>query len=214
MGDPAFLGHHLLADARMSVKVVEKTEPAEKVGLVVHRDGRATCIEYSDLDEELARERESDGKLRFRAGNIAIHAFALDFARRMADADLPLHLARKKVQALDGGAFAVERDGVKFETFVFDALPLAERTVVQMCERSEEFSPVKNRSGQDSIATSRASLDRRNRAWCRTAFPDLPLPADSALELEPGLALDADDLRSREQELELRCGGHLLASRH
>jgi len=215
MGDPVFLGHHLLAGARMSVKVVEKQEPGEKVGLVVLRDGVHTCIEYSDLPEELAAERAEDGGLRFRAGNIAMHVFALDFVAEMAAADLPLHLARKKVRALpeDGGLEARPRDGVKFETFVFDALPWAGRSVVQLAVREEEFAPVKNRSGQDSIATSRAALEARNRRWCAAALPGLEPAAEGALEMEPGLALDPLDLAARREEVELRCGGHLLARR-
>nr|MBC8327895.1 UTP--glucose-1-phosphate uridylyltransferase [Planctomycetota bacterium] len=182
MGDPAFLGHHLLHGAEMSVKVVEKTEAKEKVGLVALVDGVASCIEYSDLPDALAGQRAEDGGLRFRAGNIAIHAFGLDFAERVAETDLPLHLARKQVLALDGGLVAVARDGVKFETFVFDALPLAARAVVQMCDRAEEFAPVKNRSGGDSVLSSRQALDRRNRAWLASAGAGIAVPPSGWLE--------------------------------
>lgn len=210
LGDPAFLGHHLQAGAEMSIKVVEKREPDEKVGLVVLRQGRACIIEYSDLSAELARQRDSDGRLEFRAGNIAIHAFDLAFAERMASAELELHLARKKVPALASGGGPVERDGVKFETFVFDALPLARRVLVQTCEREEEFSPVKNRAGGDSVATSRAALDRRARRWCVAA--GVEVPPDGLVELAPGLALDQADFASRRQELVGHARRHLLAA--
>ncbi|MCH2101778.1 MAG: UTP--glucose-1-phosphate uridylyltransferase, partial [Planctomycetes bacterium] len=144
MGDPVFLGHHLLEQARMSGKVVAKADPHEKVGLIIAReDGRLGCIEYSDLADKLAEAREKDGQLRYRAGNIALHAFGLRFLEEMAEAALPLHLARKEVLALKGsGPEPVQQAGVKFETFVFDALPLADRAMVQLSARDEEFAPV------------------------------------------------------------------------
>ena len=38
------------------------------------------------------------------------------------DLDLPWHVARKRIGTIDETGAAVEVDGVKFETFVFDAL--------------------------------------------------------------------------------------------
>lgn len=211
MGDPVFLGHHLLQRADMSVKVVEKTDPAEKVGLVVRHEGHHLCVEYSDLSEEFCARRAADGGLEFRAGNIALHAFRLDFVEAMAGADLPLHLARKQVRALDGHLDPVPRPGVKFETFVFDALPRAGKVVVQLADRAEEFSPVKNREGVDSIRSSREHADARARRWMEAL--GLRPAAAGWTEIEPGLALDLEDLRRRRDELELACGGRLLRRR-
>ncbi|MDP6129616.1 MAG: UTP--glucose-1-phosphate uridylyltransferase [Planctomycetota bacterium] len=209
MGDPAFLGHHLSSNAKMSIKVIEKTDPEEKVGLVVLVDQVPSCIEYSDLSPELAREVADDGGLKFRAGNLAIHAFDLDFAESCATQPLELHLARKKLLALDGGMEASVRDGVKFETFVFDALPRAGTVVVQMCEREEEFAPVKNRTGQDSIATSRQALDARNRKWLQES--QLPnFTSQRASEIRAGILLDSGDLAELAPSLSLGCGNSLL----
>lgn len=210
MGDPIFLGHHLLEQARMSVKVVAKTDPHEKVGLIIAReDGRLGCIEYSDLADELAEEREDDGQLRYRAGNIALHAFDLRFLEEMAEAALPLHLARKDVLALKGsGPEPVKQAGVKFETFVFDALPLADRAMVQLAERDEEFAPVKNASGNDSVATSRAALDARTRRWAEAA--GIAVPATGAVEILSGLCYDKGDLIAQAPALQLAAGGHLI----
>jgi len=214
MGDPCLLGHHLLQGAQMSVKVIAKTDPEEKVGLVAQVDGKTKCIEYSDLSPDLAAERDGDGGLRFRAGNIAVHSFNLDFAESCADKPLELHLAHKQVVALDGGLDAVLRAGVKFETFVFDALPRATKAVVQMCDRSEEFAPVKNQSGADSILTSRQALDIRSRKWlagCNAAF-NFSYPG--LAEIEPGLCYDASDLADSPQAtLECGCNGLLLRRR-
>jgi UDP-N-acetylglucosamine/UDP-N-acetylgalactosamine diphosphorylase len=211
MADPVFLGYHLLANAGMSAKVISKTNPAEKVGLVVARKGRHECLEYSDLDAAMQDERAEDGSLQWRAGNIAMHAFSADFAAQMAGTALPLHAARKRVLALNKGLLPVTRVGVKFETFVFDALPLAEHSVIQLADRDEEFSPVKNRFGVDSIATARHDLAARNLRWMERAGLPAPTPG-AAVEIAPGICLDPGDLSDRRTDLEL-LGGRLLRPR-
>lgn len=213
LGDPVFVGHHLLRRAALSAKVVEKTDPDEKVGLLLRSGGRHLCLEYSDLRPELAAQRAPDGRLRFRAGNIAMHVFALDFAESLGTAELPLHLARKQVRALDADGRPAERPAVKFETFLFDAFPRAGTVAVQEAERDEEFAPLKNRTGADSIATARAALSARARRWLAEALPELrPAPAGD-LEIEPGLAYDCADLRACAAQLVLEAGGHLLRRR-
>ena len=164
IADPIFIGHHLSNKAEMSVKVVEKRDPSEKVGLVVEQNGSIQCVEYSDIDESLQKKRAEDGSLFLRAGNIAIHAYNLDFFKKMAEAELPLHLAHKKSNVFNVKKHIFEEtEVVKFETFVFDALPLASKAIVQLADRNLEFSPVKNREGNDSIKTSREAIrDRAN----------------------------------------------------
>ncbi|MDA0667523.1 MAG: UTP--glucose-1-phosphate uridylyltransferase [Planctomycetota bacterium] len=212
IGDPVFIGHHLQQEARMSVKVVEKTNPTEKVGLVVADGDRNTCVEYSDLAEEIQAERAADGGLKYRAGNIAIHAFSLDFMEEMAEANLPLHLARKEIYCLSSdGVTLAPRDGVKFESFVFDALPLARKSVVQLALREEEFAPVKNREGVDSIQTSRESLTARSKDWIEIAQIGAPFTLSSkVVEIESGLCLGPADLTSRKQSLEWFCNNQIL----
>jgi UDP-N-acetylglucosamine/UDP-N-acetylgalactosamine diphosphorylase len=215
IADPAFLGFHLLRGARMSSKAVVKTDPAEKVGLLAESGGLMRCVEYSDLSTAAQEQRAPDGGLRLRAGNIAMHAIALAFARAMAAADLPLHLARKQVRALGPDGLLRTTAAVKFETFVFDALPLAGPggCLVQEAERAEEFAPLKNRSGADSIGTARAALDARARR--RLAAAGQPAPASAGpIELAPGLASDAEDLRTRSGASEWHGGRLLRLRRH
>ena len=199
LGDPVFLGHHLQNQARMSVKVVEKTDPTEKVGLVVSSGERNLCVEYSDLDADTQALRAEDGGLTYRAGNIAIHAFELDFLEEMAEANLPLHLAKKKIRGLaPDGVNQTMLDAVKFETFVFDALPMARSSVVQLADRAQEFAPVKNRHGVDSIATSKAALSARAKDWVAAAGVDKGAVGYSqSLEIAPGLCLGPHDLKQR-----------------
>ena len=191
----------------MSVKVVEKVEPEEKVGLVALQDGRTCCLEYSDLSSSFQNQRDANGSLTYKAGNIAVHAFSLDFAQEMAEARLPLHSARKTVTAMGEDGVLGELEAVKFETFVFDALPLAEHVVVQMCDREEEFAPVKNAEGPDSPETCQSALDARARRWLAAARPDLALPDGQSMEMDPRVALDAEDLETGASLLTLREDG-------
>jgi UDP-N-acetylglucosamine/UDP-N-acetylgalactosamine diphosphorylase len=212
VADPAFLGFHLLHGARMSCKAVVKTDPAERVGVLALRAGRLECIEYSDLPHELQERRATDGGLTFRAGNVAMHVLDLGFAAEIAAGELPLHLARKEVLALDAGLVPRRCAAVKFETFVFDALARAGvgGALVQEAERSEEFAPLKNRDGNDSAATARGALYARARRWMAAA--GLQPAAAGLVEIEAGFALDAEDLRARIGSAEL-VAGRLLRRR-
>ena len=152
-----FLGYHLLSNADFSTQVVRKQAPGERVGIVVSCDGRHCVVEYSDLPETLAAERLPDGLLRFHAGSIAVHAFAksfLDAAAARHDS-LPLHLAFKAVPYLDGQGNRIvptSPNAIKFERFIFDLMPLAQRVCVVEIEASEGFAPLKTPPGSASDA--------------------------------------------------------------
>ncbi len=195
--DPVFIGHQVLAGAEMSTKVVAKTEPGEKVGVLARVDGRVGVIEYSDLGDELAQERDERGRLRFRAGNIAIHMLDRAFVERLVggDLELPVHRAEKKVPCIDERGVRVEPtepNAIKMELFVFDALPLAARTVTQEVRREDEFAPVKNAQGSDSPRTASDALADQARRWMGAA--GLAPPRDLA-EVGPLFALDVEEFR-------------------
>lgn len=181
--DPAFIGWHLLSGSEMSSKMVPKAFPEEKVGLFCRHRGRTCVIEYSDLP--LARQREIDpatGRLRFLAGSIAIHLFSREFARRVArgegGASLPFHRAEKRIPTIDAEGRPVQParpNGIKFELFVFDALPFAANPLVLETDRAGDFAPVKNAEGVDSPATCRDAQLRLFAGWLRACGAALPV---------------------------------------
>lgn len=197
--DPDFIGHHIGASAEASCKVVFKERPEEKVGVFATVNGRCAIIEYSDMPAEMAAEREADGTLRYRAGNPAIHLFSVEFLRRVTGkGGLAYHVARKKVPHIDPATGATVNptveNALKFELFVFDALPLADRWLVMETSRADEFSPLKNATGTDSPATVRASLLALYSGWLARAGARVPRAADGAplhaVEVSPLFALD------------------------
>lgn len=170
--DPAFIGWHLRKGSEMSSKMVPKAYAAEKVGLFcTNAEGQTCVVEYSDLP--MARQEEVDpetGSLHFLSGSIALHVLDREFVRRLAQscAGLPFHLARKKIPTVDASGVVVsptEPNGIKFEMFVFDALPAAKNPVVIETRRADDFSPVKNAEGVDSPATCQADLLRQYARW-------------------------------------------------
>ncbi|GAB5560460.1 MAG: UDPGP type 1 family protein [Synoicihabitans sp.] len=170
--DPAFIGWHLERKSEMSSKMVPKAYAGEKVGHFCVQRGRAVVVEYSDLPMAQQELRDEAGELRFLAGSIAIHVLDRDFVKRLARGgegiELPFHLANKKIPTIDASGHPVNPtspNGIKFEMFVFDALPFAQNPVIIETRRENDFSPVKNAEGVDSPETCRADLLRQYTRW-------------------------------------------------
>lgn len=196
--DPVFIGLHIGANAEVSSKAIMKAHPGEKVGSFVRfTDGHDGIVEYSDLSEQKQNERKSDGSLAYGAGSIAVHLFDRAFVERITSGgnlSLPIHAASKKIKKYTSQGF-VELDGYKFEKFVFDALPLAERTLVMETLREQEFAPVKNLSGADSAESSKKILSDLYRAWCLARSISVPFSVE-IIEISPLVAVSPEDLDS------------------
>jgi UDP-N-acetylglucosamine/UDP-N-acetylgalactosamine diphosphorylase len=211
--DPLFLGLHDLTGSEMSSKTVPKADALEKVGNFVVADGVVQVIEYSDLPEELARQTNDDGSLKFNSGSIAIHALRRSFIERLNEGgslQLPWHRAEKKVPYVNDAGEVVKPDkpnAVKLEQFVFDAIPLAANAIVYTTDRAEEFSPVKNAEGTDSPATCRRDQIRRSARWLKEAGVEVPTRAgepDAVLEIDPLFAVSDEQLESRGLKLKVK----------
>ncbi len=214
--DPVFIGHHVEAGAEMSSKVLRKRSPEEPIGTVVRRGGRPVVIEYSDIPPEVRDAVTADGDMRYPWGSIAIHVISVGFVRRFMDEGLalPFHRARKKVPHVDAEGRAVtpaEPNGTKFEMFIFDALHFAKASVTMEVAREDEFAPVKNAEGKDSVATSRAALSDLYARWLEAAGVAVEREADGAvagaLEISPLTADSAEALKGNvPPETEFRDG--------
>jgi len=200
--DPTFIGWHVLRGSEMSSKMVPKAYAGEKVGHFCTQHGKSVVIEYSDLPKALQEEIDpTTGALRYIAGSIAIHILDTKFIRRMARGDnsLPFHRADKKIPTVDAVGNPVKPEkanGVKFEMFVFDALPFSNNPVVIETRREDDFSPVKNAEGLDSPKTCRDDQVRQFVRWFKAngasvATDESGLPA-FAVEVSPLFGYDED----------------------
>ena len=200
VGDPAFLGFHALRKSEMSTKVVSKSSPEERMGIVVDVDGQTQIIEYIHVPPEVACKRDETGGLMFWAGSTAIHVFDREFLERVAaDASkLPFQVAHKKVTHIDESGDEVEPDtenAFKFERFIFDAMPFADHALVVEADRAVEFNPVKNREGDDSPETARRAMCANFAGWLKAA--GARVADDAKIEISPLFALDAAGLRGK-----------------
>lgn len=201
--DPAFIGFHLLRGSEISSKTVTKAYPEEKVGHFCIQNGKLIVVEYSDLPLDLQRATDANGKLRYLAGSIAIHALDREFIRRMAAGGegvaLPFHRADKKIPTVDAAGNPVKPEkanGVKFEMFVFDALPFSRQPVVIETRRADDFSPVKNAEGIDSPKTCREDQMRQFARWLKLGGKPVEVDATGLpkidIEVSPLFGYDED----------------------
>ncbi|MHC4325743.1 MAG: UTP--glucose-1-phosphate uridylyltransferase [Planctomycetota bacterium] len=217
--DPLFIGLHALDKAEMSSKALIKTGPKEKVGNFCLLEGKVTVIEYSDLPDELAERRNPDGSLVFELGSIAIHIINRTFVEKLNadDFSLPLHRAVKNIRHIDEKANTVESDGIKLESFVFDALPLASKSVILQTIRSEEFAPTKNAAGVDSVESTRRMMTERAADWLESAGVTVPRKPDGSvdciLEIAPSFAPEKEDIKDKLDQIpEIKRSGRIYIS--
>lgn len=204
--DPRFVGYHLQKGSEASSKTAIKTDPMEKVGIFGMCDGRLRVIEYSDMPHDELHACLADGSLKYDAGSIAIHLFDVDFVYRLAGdgLKLPYHIAHKKIPYVNEAGEIIKPDssnGYKFETFVFDALQYAEKTLILEIDRKEEFSPVKNATGKDSAVTCRQDMVNLYGKWLEAAGISVAKDSDGnvtqTIEISPLFANDSDNLKEK-----------------
>ncbi len=204
--DPELIGYHILSKSQLTTQVVKKRFATERVGNVVSIGGKVQIIEYSDLPETAAQQTLPDGSLKLWAGNIAVHVFDRSFlADVVASADgLPFHRAHKKVPYVDSNGRMMEPsapNAIKFERFVFDLLPMAERAFVVEGDAAQIFAPVKNADGAqvDTPTHTRQAISGLHRQWLEEAGAEFA--AGVTVEIHPAWALDAKEVGSKLSEL-------------
>jgi UDP-N-acetylglucosamine/UDP-N-acetylgalactosamine diphosphorylase len=209
--DPLFIGLHVSDGAEMSSKALVKTGPLEKVGNFCLVDDKVTVIEYSDLPDEQAHRKNPDGSLVFELGSIGIHIISISFVEKLNAGGgfaLPFHKAIKKIIHIDTAGNPVNPDkpnGVKLETFVFDALPMAKHSVILQTLREEEFAPVKNATGVDSAEVTHQMMIDRAASWLESAGVKIPHKSngkpDCTLEISANFALFKEDITNKANKI-------------
>jgi UDP-N-acetylglucosamine/UDP-N-acetylgalactosamine diphosphorylase len=209
--DPVFLGYHIQRQSDMSNKVLRKRDPEEKIGVICKINGKPGVVEYSDLPREEKYATNRDGSLTYWAGSIAIHMLSLHFIEREKSYfyKMPFHIARKKIPFIDENGNLITPDkenGIKFETFIFDALFAAQKTISVEVERREEFSPLKNKSGEDSIFTVHRDVCNLYGSWLESTGYKIPRNKDGnvsiKLEISPLYALNKKEFLAKKQQID------------
>lgn len=147
--DPLLLGIHVKGGNEVTSKSIIP-KPGESVGRLSLVNGEKSVVEYTELPD--------GSEDKFQNGNIGIHVFSAEFLETVAKADMPYHLALKKLAFLDKDLNPVKEEVLKFEKFYFDAFKLASKHNTLQVDRKGEFSPLKNKEGKDSVETAYSDL--------------------------------------------------------
>lgn len=211
--DPIFVGFCLSKDAEVGNKGCPKVSWDEKVGVMARKNDKPSVVEYSELDEALAKQTDEEGNLLFRSGNICNHLFSIDFLQNKALPALAntYHVAHKKIPyANDEGVKTTPTspNGIKLEMFIFDVFPHAANFAVFECDREEEFAPVKNAPGEatDSPDSARAMTFALHRRWLESSKANLETENDAkaetlACEVSPLVSMRGEGLEKLVQSI-------------
>lgn len=234
MIDPLFLGLHELDKAEMSSKMLPKAYPKEKLGVLGIVNGKTSVIEYTNLPDELAERRDDQGELVFKCGNTATHAIRIDFIEKLNTRPtetgtggfaLPWNRAEKRVACIDlETAEPIKPESpnaIKLETFVFDALPLAEASIVYETDRVDEFAPIKNADtpegeepAKDSPQSSKDLQSERAARWLEANRVNVPRKedgtVDAVIEIPQITAIYPEDLKGKTLPNSIEPGAEVL----
>ena len=158
MVDSVLVGLSIEKNVPAAGKSVVKAGPKERVGVFCKRNGKPSVVEYTEITDEMAEARNSNGELLFGESHILCNLFNISAIEHISEKKLPYHSAFKKAKYIDekGELVVPEKpNAYKFEAFLFDAFESLEDMAIMRVKREEEFAPVKNAEGVDSPETAR-----------------------------------------------------------
>ncbi len=161
IADPVFVGATIAAGVNCGAKVICKTNPYEKVGVLCLDGTQPDIIEYYELTDEMANQKDADGNLAYCYGVIMNYLFRLSKLEEIVDKKIPVHIVEKKIECLcaDGVTRKPEKEnGKKFEALAVDLVKLTGSVLPFEVVREKEFAPIKNKTGVDSVESARELL--------------------------------------------------------
>ncbi len=153
MADPVFMGYTLDAGMEASAKSYLKRTAGEKAGILCKRDGVPGVVEYTEVPKEHAEMKDENGVWVYGDTNLGNYLFSISLMEKLATSGgMEYHTAIKKITYYEDGKMITssEPDSYKFELFLFDAFMQLKELGVLRVERTHEFAPVKNKTGEDS----------------------------------------------------------------
>lgn len=163
IADPVFVGVTLDSGCVSGAKVVRKAAPDERVGVLCLEDGKPSIIEYYEMTEDMANLRKENGDLVYNFGVTLNYLFRIDHLTATLDKHMPLHIVEKKIPYIDDAGNYIrpeQPNGYKFETLVLDMIHLLDDCIPCEIVREQEFAPIKNATGVDSLDSARELLQK------------------------------------------------------
>lgn len=153
--DPLLIGATVKQSNLIASKSVIKKTPKESGGVFAKSDGKPGIIEYVEVPEEMANEKDSSGDFVFGDMNIVNHLFNIKALDIIDSRPLPYHTAVKKCKYKDEKENIVQEPVYKFEKFIFDGFVFFDDMTLLRVSREKEFAPIKNKEGADSPETAK-----------------------------------------------------------
>lgn len=158
IADPVFVGASIDADVAVGAKVVRKSAPDEKVGVMCLEDGKPSIVEYYELTEEMMYAKNEKGDPAYNFGVILNYLFRVDALEAMFEDAAQVHVVEKKIPYINEQGELVKPEtpnGYKFEGLVLDMIHQLDTCLPFEVVREKEFAPIKNKTGIDSVESAR-----------------------------------------------------------
>lgn len=152
--DEFSIGYLVDNKIEIGIKSILKTNPEEKVGNIVLKNGKPTVIEYIDFEDKYKNEKLENGNLKYSEAHFGCNYLKINLLDRIAEEKLPLHEAYKSNTEYG--------DYIKYEMFIFDGFEKANSGIVIRVNREDEFAPIKNKEGNDSPETAIKLYENKN----------------------------------------------------
>ncbi len=162
IADPLFIGAIIKSGAQSGSKVVAKTAPEERVGVMCLEDGKPSIVEYYEMSDEMINQRGTDGELAYKYGVILNYLFGISKLEEINKTKMPIHTVDKKIPYMDENGEFITPDkpnGNKFEALIIDMINQHDSCMPYEVERGKEFAPIKNPDGVDSVVSARKLLE-------------------------------------------------------
>lgn len=163
MVDTTLLGMAKKQNVQIASKSVVKVDPHERVGVFCKMNGHPKVIEYTELPENMAEERDKDGELKYGESHIMCNLYTIEAIEKISTEILMYHSAYKKNSYIDEDGNEViptEPNSYKFESFIFDAFEFFDDIAILRGKREDDFAPVKNANGVDSPKTAKELYEK------------------------------------------------------
>lgn len=203
IADPVFVGFCIQKQADCAAKVVRKTDPEEKVGVICRVADHFQVVEYTEISKVNRSLRDKNDDLVYNAGNICNHFFSkqfLDSVCRSHENELKHHVAHKKIPYVNENGLRVfpkDNNGIKLEKFVFDVFSFAKNFLIWEVPRDMEFSPLKNSDAdkKETPTTCRNDLYDEHARWLANAGAMLVGEKEEMkFEISPLVSYHGEDL--------------------
>ena len=163
MVDVTLLGMAKSQNVQIASKSVVKANPHERVGVFCKMNGHPKVIEYTELPEKMAEQRDSNGELKYGESHIMCNLYTIEAIEKISNEILMYHSAHKKNSYIDEDGNEIiptEPNSYKFESFIFDAFEFFDDIAILRGKREDDFAPVKNKEGVDSPRTAKELYEK------------------------------------------------------